>query len=404
MRAACTLFLFLTAATFTIASSITPRLTWDQLPRLPRSPGQPVQPGLASPFAGVHGDVLLVGGGTNFPERMPWDGGSKQWCDDLFVLERHADGSFAWVSDHSFKLPRKLAYGASFSTTEGVVCAGGSNSSHAFADVFLLSWNPAMRSVETTPLPSMPEPLAFMGSAVVGRVLYVIGGQKTAKDATGTTTFWSLDLSQRGKPETFRWCVLPPLPGPGRILPVAVAQSNGENEQIYVFSGRSQPGSRASTIFRDAYVFDVKKAEWRRLKDGPAVMAGAATAFGKDQVLVFGGDNGEIFSELETYDVAIAALRQISSQPTGAAAMKAETEINEHLDAKKRIYLNHPGFSRDVFAYDTRGDTWRIIGQSPTPGQVTTVAVPWGNAVVIVSGEVRPGVRTAAITRVVPSP
>jgi cyclically-permuted mutarotase family protein len=402
LHIACTLFLLLSATTLTVAAASTPRLTWDALPPTPPAPGTQVQPGLAAPFAGVHRDVLLVGGGANFPGKMPWEGGTKQWCDDLFVLERHADGSFAWVTGTAFKLPRKLAYGASFSTAEGVVCAGGSDPSDCFADVFMLSWDTSTRRVKATSLPAMPEPLAFMSSAMVGRVLYVVAGQKTTKDATGTTTFWSLDLAQRDHAESFKWKILPDLPGPGRILPVVAAQANGDGDQIYVFSGRSQPAGRASTILSDAYAFNVKKGQWRQLKDGPTVMAGAAAPFGRDQILIFSGDKGDLFRELEAHDLAVAALRQKAAHATGDAKAKAEAEANAHLEAKKKIYLSHPGFSRDVIAYDTRQESWKVIGQSPTPGQVTTVAVPWGDAILLVGGEVRPAVRTTAINRVVP--
>jgi len=55
----------------TLASSQVPdRLVWDELPPVPASPGQLRQPGLAGPFVGAHGDVLLVGGGANFPEAL----------------------------------------------------------------------------------------------------------------------------------------------------------------------------------------------------------------------------------------------------------------------------------------------------------------------------------------------
>ena len=47
-------------------------LAWDELPPLPPSAGQARQPGVAGPFAGAHGDVLIVAGGANFSERMPW--------------------------------------------------------------------------------------------------------------------------------------------------------------------------------------------------------------------------------------------------------------------------------------------------------------------------------------------
>jgi len=235
----------------------------------------------------------------------------------------------------------------------------------------------------------------------------VVGGQKTMKDATGTTTFWSLDLSLRDQPSRFKWQVLPSLPGPARILPVAAGQSNGKGDHVYVFSGRSQPTARVSTILGDGYAFDVTGKQWRKLRaagpgaqgSGLMVMAGSAAPVSREQVLVFSGDRGEIFLELERHDLAVTALRQQIGATSGEAKSKLEAQVTAHLEAKRKIYLNHPGFSRDVIAYDTVRDTWEVIGQSPGPGQVTTIAVPWDDAIVFPNGEIRPATRTPANAR-----
>ena len=69
-----------------LSSANVMNLTWDELPPLPPSAGQAKQPGVAGPFAGVHGDALIVAGGANFPDKMPWEGGTKVWWDDIWVL------------------------------------------------------------------------------------------------------------------------------------------------------------------------------------------------------------------------------------------------------------------------------------------------------------------------------
>ncbi|MCX6997017.1 MAG: hypothetical protein NTV49_07995, partial [Kiritimatiellaeota bacterium] len=57
-----------------------PHLTWSALPDLPEALG------VAGPFAGVSGGALLVAGGANFPNGMPWAGGRKVWHDAVYVL------------------------------------------------------------------------------------------------------------------------------------------------------------------------------------------------------------------------------------------------------------------------------------------------------------------------------
>ena len=94
--------LFLPAAAILTIASIHAG-EWKQLPSLPG----PV--GIAAPFAGVSHGSMIVAGGANFPDKMPWEGGRKVWHDEAWILEK-PDGK--WRS--AGKLPRPLAYGVSF--------------------------------------------------------------------------------------------------------------------------------------------------------------------------------------------------------------------------------------------------------------------------------------------------
>jgi N-acetylneuraminic acid mutarotase len=309
----------------------------------------------------------------------------------------------------AFKLPRRLGYGISVSTPEGVICAGGHDAERCYAEVFMLSWDARMREVRRTALPSMPEPLSFMAGALVNNTFYVAGGQTTMKDPQPSTAFWSLDLSKRDRPAEFKWSVLPTWPGPPRILPVAAAQRSSRGTEFFLFSGRRPQPGRATEILSDAYAFDPKSRTWRALpavgdgaKSGLSVMAGSAAAVGDRDVLLFGGDRGEIYLKLEAHDLAIATLR--AKLPGSSAEIRdsLDREIRRRLDAKRIIYGEHHGFAREVLAFDTRRETWRSAGHSPFPGQVTTVAVTHGDAIIIPSGEIKPGIRTPAIIRVRP--
>ncbi|MGH2645277.1 MAG: hypothetical protein ACRDE2_15085, partial [Chitinophagaceae bacterium] len=35
--------------------------------------------GFAGPIAGISNNILIVGGGANFPDGMPWNGGGKEY-------------------------------------------------------------------------------------------------------------------------------------------------------------------------------------------------------------------------------------------------------------------------------------------------------------------------------------
>jgi cyclically-permuted mutarotase family protein len=384
------------------------KLAWDTLPPLPPASGETRQPGVASPFTGVQGDVLLVAGGANFPGRMPWDGGAKVWWDDIWVLEKRSDGAFAWATGPAFKLPRRLGYGVGVGTPAGVVCIGGSDAERCYADVFLLAWDAAARAVRTTPFPSLPEPLANLAGALVGDAIYVAGGQHAMKGAVASAAFWRLDLAKRDRPAEFKWEKLPTWPGPPRVLPVAAAQQTDRGPGFFLFSGRVPRPGQPTELLTDAYAFDPGAGTWRALPAvnggaGVCVMAGTAAPAGNREILIFGGDRGELFAELEAQDLAIEALRRkIAELPAGERA-PAEQEIELRLTVKRKIYENHPGFGREVYAFDVRRETWRVVASSPLAPQVTTTAVRWGDAIVIPSGEIRPGVRTPEIVRVTPA-
>lgn len=383
-------------------------LNWDRLPALPPAAGEAKQPGVAGPFAGVQGDTLIVAGGANFPDKLPWDGGAKIWWDDIWILENLSSSAPRWVSDKTFKLPRRLGYGISISTPDGVICAGGHDADRCYADVFLLSWDARTRKIRRTNLPPLPEPLSYMAGALVGTTLYIAGGQTTMKDAVPSSLFWALDLAQRGRSAEFKWSVLPAWPGPTRILPVAAAQRTPRGEEFFLFSGRTPQAGRATTILSDAYAFEPRTRTWRTLpsisdgvRGGLSVTAGSAVAVGESEILLFGGDRGELFRELEAHDLAIAALRvRMVSAPEGERGA-LEREISERLAAKRRVYDAHPGFARDVLAFDTQREIWRTVGRSPVLPSVTTVAVKYREAILLPSGEVKPGIRTADIIRVV---
>jgi SSS family solute:Na+ symporter len=380
------------------------RFTWTELPPLPPAPDQAAQPGVAGPFVGAHNGALIVAGGANFPDAPPWEGGKKTYWDSLFVLVTSAGGAPEWIRDARHRIPRPLAYGAAVDTPAGVLCIGGCDADRCYADCFLLRWDSAARTVTREPMPALPRPLAFMAAARIGSSVTIAGGQEavTGDGASATAHVFALDLQAPGGPGASAWKPLSPWPGPPRILPVAAAQFDGTRDCFFLFSGRHVAPGRPTELLTDAYAFDPGRARWRRLADvsvaasGTAgarcIMAGAAVRSGAAHLLVIGGARGDRFLELERL---------------GAEIDRADAEAGRSPDARDRaealrkrqreILTAHPGFSRDVLAYHAITDTWAKVGELPGPGPVTTAAAWWDGAVVVPSGEVRPGVRSAAV-------
>jgi N-acetylneuraminic acid mutarotase len=318
-------------------------LRWSKLAPLPD------REGFAYPYAGVHNGALLVAGGANFPDKKPWDGGAKLWYDTVFVLEK-PDGTWKVAG----RLSRPLGYGVSLTTPDGVVCLGGSDAQRHYADAFLLRWSGGR--LETQPLPPLPKPVANFCGALLNSTIYVAGGIETP-DATSTLqTFWALDL---GQPQP-RWRELEPWPGPGRMLATAAAQ----DQSFFLVGGTSlapdAQGKPARTYLQDVYRYQPGRG-WRRVADLPHPVVAAPTpapSLGQSSFLVLGGDDGSL--------VNFTPLAQ------------------------------HPGFPGEVLMYHTITDTWRTSGKMPA-AHVTTSLVRWGDAWIMPTGEVRPGVRSPAV-------
>ena len=344
--------------------------------------------GLSGLFAGVSNGVLLVGGGSNFPGAMPWKGGVKKYYNTGYVLSQPVAGTFSWLPDAVFRLPEATAYGGSAEVPGGVVCVGGRTESGYTPFVYLLRWDPSARRVVTTPLPALPFGLACMAVTAIGNTVYVAGGEA----ASGSTdVFMSLDLSG----PVPAWHDLPPLPL-RMAYSVAVAQSNGNHPCVYVLGGRTRTATGVSGLHSTVFCYDPASGRWTRMKDimaaaGAAVpvnvSAASAIPYGATSIALIGGDHGELFTQLEQVDTAIAAARG-SGNEVSAGMLAGQ---------KEALLASHPGFSKEIYVYNTVTDAWSDGGALPMPCPVTTKAVKWGDDICIPGGEIKPGVRTPSV-------
>jgi N-acetylneuraminic acid mutarotase len=325
------------------AAEAAPGLNWERLPALPDSEG------FAGMFAGTSNEGLLLAGGANFTDIRPWDGGVKSWYDTIWRLDAPRA---AWRPVG--RLPQPMAYGISVSTVAGVVCAGGGNAQTHFKDVYRLSWYANQLRRES--LPGLPKACSFASGALVGSTLYISGGIERPDSTSCLPAFWALDLNRADA----TWQVLDPCPGPARML--AVAASDGDS--FYLFSGQrispDPPRRPAREFLRDAWRYRAGIG-WQRLAEMPRAAVAAPTPaprWADGRLLVMTGDDGT----------------QISFKP--------ETQ--------------HPGFPRDVLAYDPAADRWASLGTTPF-SRATVPTVEWRNMTIVPSGEARPGYRSPEV-------
>ena len=354
------------------------RPAWSVVARLPLPPGRSVQPGVAGPFAGISGDALIVAGGSNFPDKKPWEGGKKAYVDEVYVLDR----AYHWYSGASFRLPLKVAYGASVTTPGGIVCIGGETSAGFSNKVFLLQWVGCQ--LRYVGLPDLPIGLANAGAALIGNTVYVAGGENGTR---ALASLFCLDLDH-----PTHWQMLPDVPI--AISHCAVAAQGG---MLYVIGGRSKTVSGISTLHNTVFRYDPSLRVWRRMHpigDGvhpPHLAAANAVTDDDGNILVIGGDDGRLFHQLETLNAQLAAV------PASTAVLTDDSIRRRLVERKLAIIDHHPGFWRGVLRYDPAFDKWTVLADLPVPAPVTTVAVRWDNTIVIPCGEIKPGIRSAEI-------
>ena len=382
-------------------------LIWKELPELPPLPGESTQPGLAGAFAGVHNDALILAGGANFPDGLPWiklaDGSSpnKIYHREIYVLQKDKP----WIiSDVS--LPKGYSYGFAIPTEDGLLCIGGewseyqngSISNYKSNHVFLIKHlGNGKLLVDSTSFPLLPEAISDMAGAKIGDYIYIVGGNN---GITETKSFLRLNYKKRDM-----WEVLDPWSGAPRSHLITVAQSDGRKQCLFVFSGRYRNPEKGWQFLNDGFKFDPDTETWTKIagvgtnlenKNPVCAMAAPAIKIGSNHIMIFGGALGDLFRKVEQ-DIP----NQIAILEKNGKIDEARALANE----KWALYTHHPGFSRDILVYHTITDTWIKAGQFPesvidgiTVGShVTVQAVQWGKNIVIPSGEVRPGVRSPKI-------
>ncbi|MBS1947382.1 MAG: galactose oxidase [Bacteroidetes bacterium] len=367
------LFFFFLTADLSAQKNYVKSIEWDKAGLLPLTNGKAL--GLAGPVAGMHNEVLIVGGGSNFPDRLPWLGGKKKYYDDLYVFKKDDKGSLMLFK--SFKLPFSLAYSANVSTSMGIVIAGGENESGISNKVLLARWDEGAQNISISNLPDLLFAVTNASAVAHDNKIYLAGGEMPGGVSSH---FMYLDLNDVAA----GWKNLPPLRQAVSHAVMAV-QSNGHDDCIYLIGGRMKMADRPSDLYSSNFQFNLKTNEWKEKHSLPyALSAGTGSAVGANAILLFGGDKGETFHKTEELIFAINN--------------EKDEERKKQLIAEKiKVQSAHPGFCKTVLLYNTKKDQWKTVGCIPFDSPVTTTAVNWDNEIFIPGGEIKAGVRTPQI-------
>ena len=296
-------------------------------------------------------EVILAAGGCNFPGKMPWDGGTKVFYTDIFLLKKTA-GKWAWRLVGQLPTPTAYAAFAATPTRDGLVIAGGCNADGHLTAVLVVKADGQCTPL-TTPL---REPRAYAGCLSVGSRLIISGGTPQPTSTAALATMTVLDLA---KP-TDGWKSTDDKEEFARILPLVGADENG----IVLWAGGcalSADQGKPLRDYRDALTYNKPNGQGTKFHALPtplAASAGPGVAAGNHLFFV-GGDDGKHYGKPPA---------------------------------------THPGQSTQVLAIDTETLEVQVVDQWPHP-VATAPLLRLGDDLVTISGETRPGVRTPACTR-----
>ena len=321
--------------------------------------------GVSACYCGVINGYLYIAGGCNFPDKPVAEGGKKRFYKAIYAAKLNAESDrLEWKTVG--RMPQPAAYGVSVTYENSLILVGGNNETGGLTTAIRL--RPTATGMQQEALPSLPHALDNMAGAVVGHILYVVGGNC---EGVATQKVWSLDLRNTAKEG---WKEEPSIPGIARVQPIAAALAGG---LLGVWGGFApKTDSKAAQLAMNGASYNAGCGTWTALPAptdalGEEVFTGGATAIATPQkgVVVVGGVNKDVF------------LAAINKLPEG--------------------YLLHEPewyrFNNRVLCY--RDGAWTQLFQHPSVARAGCALAYWDGWVYVVGGELKPGIRTPEIVR-----
>lgn len=198
------------------------------------------------------------------------------------------------------------------------------------------------------------------------------------------TDFYSLDLANPAA----GWVKRAAFVGPA-TNGAAAAAANGK---IYVFSGNGKPSADAKSpiIFDTVYAYDTESDSWSKLDtQTPAGLSGAkALPLSDGRIAIVGGYNKELF---DRYLADVMAIDK-EKDPDGFKKL-----VNAYMGMEPKDYR----WNAKVLSYTPATNSWGSLGDNPfLPNCDSAIIAQGSDTFTVISGEIKPGLRTPAVKSV----
>ncbi len=301
--------------------------------------------GVSAPFCGMAGNVLVVAGGANFPDKSLIDGGAKRVYADIWAMDL-LSGEWSRAGE----LPDSVAYGATFQVGDALILAGGNVRGEASRKVYELKMVEGKAVLRS--LPDLPEPMEQCGWTSDEGRLYMVGG-------VGVKGIYSC---QSG---VYEWEKIADLPEP-LVQPVAFASSG----KLFVWGGFNPETLEVSN---KGIVLDSSWKEGPSIPDSGTFVGSTGVTLPDGRLAVVGGVNRTVFAKA-LHNTPEDRIPYLSKEPSEYQ------------------------FRKELLIFDPRDCSWTSPGSAPElalagPG----VAVAPDGSLFVAGGELKPGVRSPRI-------
>lgn len=371
------------------------RLTKIALPQEFVSAEEGLEKGASGAFAGVLGEWLIYGGGCNFPDKGPLEGGQKRFYSRIHAL-RISDGGEVLDTLTLGDLARPSGYGASLRSEEGdtLYFIGGTDGSSSLRSIYRITLTAA--GVPT--MEHLPEALSHGwhegSAAILEEKLYLVGGWSAQGQPMREVE--AMDLTEGGELRP-----IAPLPDGVRIQPIAFAHSG----KLFVCGGFAPSEGGREPLMQDrSYALRPgdETAQWQLVSDLPVLEESGRKLLFVGTSVAYDEVSGRVYAAGGVdYDIFRSALEREYRQ--GLATAAGDQEALEDFARQRVEYMTRDPeayrFMPHVISLDYESGEWSVVATDTAFATAGGALTAQDGTLYLVGGERKPGIRTPDIWR-----